>query len=44
MARYLISKISDLNMQNSYGETPLHYAVKSKNADMVRLFVSLGAD
>ena len=45
--RYLLYKElkPDLNIQNKNGDTPLHHLVKkTKNPDMVKLFIKDGAN
>ena len=40
----LLQKGEDVNAANEQGNTPLHYAVATNNADMARLLLKYGAD
>ena len=43
-AKELLGKVSDVDVENSYGYTPLFYAVGNNNLDAVSLLVEFGAD
>lgn len=43
-AKFLILSGADVNIMNDSGFTPLHWAVMSKNIDLVKLLVSRGAN
>lgn len=43
-ARELLGKISDVDVVNSYGYTPLFYAVGNNNLNAVSLLIEFGAD
>jgi len=43
-AEFLVSKGAEVNVKNYRGETPLHTAVERGNNDVVKLFISIGAD
>jgi len=40
----ILQKGGVVNFPNEYGQTPLSYAVKINNLDLIRLFVKIGAD
>lgn len=42
--RFLIESGADINSRRDTGETPLHTAVKNKNADVVKILAEKGAD
>lgn len=42
--KVLLDKGADINYKNSYGETPLFYAIKSNNYEFVKLLLENGAD
>lgn len=42
--KFLIDKGVPVNAQNSYGKTPLLYAMRSQNTDAAILFLENGAD
>ncbi|WP_337790815.1 ankyrin repeat domain-containing protein [Mannheimia pernigra] len=44
MIEHLISKGLDVNAQDCYGMTPLHYAMRSRNVDAVIALLNAGAD
>ena len=41
---YLQNNDSDINSTNSFGETPLHYAVRNGNTRLIRLLLNEKAD
>lgn len=43
-ARLLIEKEADLNVQDNFGMTPLHYAVMKNNLELGSLMIEKGAD
>ena len=43
-AKFLISKGANVHAINFLGETPLHHAVETDSAEMVRLLLDKGAD
>lgn len=44
ITKYLISKGADINYKNSFGKTPLFYAVEFKDENLVNLLIDNGAD
>ncbi len=44
MIEHLISKGVEVNAQDCYGMTPLHYAMRSKNVDAAIALLNAGAD
>lgn len=44
MIEYLISKGLDVNAQDCYGMTPLHYAMRSKNVEAIIALLNAGAN
>ena len=44
MIEHLISKGLDVNAQDCYGMTPLHYAMRSKNVEAAIALLNAGAD
>ncbi|MGX2987699.1 ankyrin repeat domain-containing protein, partial [Ursidibacter sp. B-7004-1] len=44
MIEHLINKGIDVNAQDMYGMTPLHYAMRSKNVDAAIALLNAGAD
>ncbi|MGQ8820729.1 aankyrin [Bibersteinia trehalosi Y31] len=44
MVEYLISKGINVNAQDCYGMTPLHYAMRAKNVDAAIALLNAGAD
>ena len=44
VVRALIDAGADVNVQNQFNETPLHYAAKAGSAEVVRALIDAGAD
>ncbi|MDG6447650.1 ankyrin repeat domain-containing protein [Glaesserella parasuis] len=44
LVRFYISNGLDVNAQDKYGMTPLHYAMRSKNVDAAIALLNAGAD
>ena len=44
IVKLLLNKKPELNIQNQYGDTPLHNAVRAGNIDIVSELVIAGAD
>lgn len=42
--KYFIDKGVSINSQDCYGMTPLHYAMRSRNADAAKVLLEAGAD
>lgn len=44
MIRHLIARGIPVNAKDRYGNTPLHYAARSKNVEAIRALLDAGAD
>lgn len=44
LAKFLISQGADVNYKNSFGKTPIFYAVEFKNMDLIKFLIEHGAD
>ena len=44
IATLLLSRGADVNIQNDYGQSPLHFAVHNSKVSMVQLLLQNGAD